>query len=143
MVASGKQYYTEFKSIEEDIINIVSHNPGIFRDESVYIYYNPEDYIRSTSYTGPVNNLQTLKEVCDIFRDLMDQYAGMDKWESDTKKKYSLLHTRKWKGHSNFTLERFLQQHWNAYIYMQACNEHVRYQLPNEYTRIGCVLNTI
>ena len=73
----------------------------------------------------------------------MDQYAGMDKWESDTKKKYSLLHTRKWKGHSNFTLERFLQQHWNAYISMQACNEHVRHQLQNEYTRIGCVLNTI
>jgi hypothetical protein len=45
---------------------------------------------------------------------LTSQYAGKDKWEQELKKQDDLLHTRVWRGQSNFTLERFVQQHRNA-----------------------------
>ena len=40
-------------------------------------------------------------------------------------------------------LEGFVAQHQNAYISMQQCSEHVEYQLPNEHTRVGYLLEFI
>ena len=53
------------------------------------------------------------------------------------------MHTRVWKGQSNFTLERFIAQHRNAFVSLQAAAEHVKYQLPNEHSRVGYLLEAI
>jgi hypothetical protein len=55
----------------------------------------------------------------------------------------NLLHTRKWKGQSNYLLERHTQHHRNAYVSMTACAQHVAYQLPNEHTRVGYLIDSI
>ena len=41
---------------------------------------------------------------------------------------------RVWKGQSNFSLEKFIAQHCNAFVSMQACAEHIQYQLPNGHS---------
>ena len=74
---------------------------------------------------------------------LTSQYAGKDKWEAEIKHQEQLLHTRIWKGQSNFSLENFISQHRNAYVSMQASAEHVQYQLPNEHSRVGFLLEVI
>jgi hypothetical protein len=33
--------------------------------------------------------------------------------------------------------------HRNAYVSLQACAEHVQYQLPNEHSRVGYVIDAI
>ena len=38
-------------------------------------------------------------------------------------------------------MERFIQQHCNAYVSIQACTEHVRYQLLNNHALFGYVLD--
>eukprot|EP00957_Ditylum_brightwellii_P001602 125128-Ditylum_brightwellii.AAC.1 len=48
-----------------------------------------------------------------------------------------------WKGQSNFSLEKFFAQHCNAYVLMQLCAEHVTYQLPDEFSRAGYLLDVI
>ena len=74
---------------------------------------------------------------------LTNQYAGNDKWEAEICKQDDLLHTRVWKGQSNFPLEGFIAQHRNAFVSMQQCAEHITYQLPNELTRVGYLLEGI
>jgi hypothetical protein len=74
---------------------------------------------------------------------IRSQYAGKDKWESEIKRQDDLIHNRQWKGQSNFTLEKFVAQHRNAYVSMQQCAEHVAFQLPNEHTRVGYLLDAI
>ena len=54
-----------------------------------------------------------------------------------------LLHTRVWKGQSNFSLEHFISQHRNAYISMSACAEHVQYQSSNEHSHVGFLIDAI
>ena len=58
-------------------------------------------------------------------------------------KQEQLLHTHIWKGQSNFLLEHFISQHHNAYVSMSACAEHAKYQLPNEYSYIGLLIDAI
>ena len=74
---------------------------------------------------------------------LTSQYAGQDKWEAEIKHQEQLLHTRVWKGQSNFSLENFISQHRNAFVSMQASSERVQYQLPNEHSRVGLLLGAI
>jgi hypothetical protein len=74
---------------------------------------------------------------------LSTQYAGKDKWEAEIKRHEQLLHTRLWKGQPNFSLERFIALHHNAFVFMQAAAEHVTYQLPNEHSRVGYLMEGI
>ena len=48
-----------------------------------------------------------------------------------------------WKGQSNFSLEKFITQYRNAFVSMQACAEHIQYQLPNRRSRVGFLLDAI
>ena len=73
----------------------------------------------------------------------MTQYAGCDKWEVEIKYQDDLHHPHQWKGQSNFPLEGFIAQHQNAFVSMQQCAEHVEYQLPNEHTHVGYLLEGI
>ena len=74
---------------------------------------------------------------------LTSQYAGKDKWEAEIKSLEQLLPTRVWKGQSNFSLENYISQHRNSYVSMQASAEHVQYQIPNEHSRVGFLLEAI
>ena len=70
-------------------------------------------------------------------------YAGKDKWGSEIKRQDDLLHTRQWKGQLNFPLEGFITQHQNGFVSMQQCTDHVEYQLLNEHTQVGYLLEGI
>ena len=98
---------------------------------------------RGTSYAGSIKPFQRGKDGRGAWKALTSQYAGKDKWEVEIKCQEQLLHTRIWKGQSNFSLENFISQHRNAYVSMQASAEHVQYQLPNEHSRVGFLLGAI
>ena len=90
-----------------------------------------------------IKPFQRHRDVNGAWNTLTSQYAGKDKWEAEIKKQEQLLHTRVWKGQSNFSLEHFISQHRNAYISMPACAEHVQYQLPIERSRVGFLIDAI
>jgi hypothetical protein len=48
-----------------------------------------------------------------------------------------------WKGQSNFPSDKFIAQHRNAFVSLQAASEHVTYQLPNKHSRVGFLLTAI
>ena len=64
-------------------------------------------------------------------------------WEAEMKKHDDLFHTHLWKSQSSFLLDSFIAQHRNTYVSMQQCAEHVEYQLPNQHTHVGTLLEGI
>ena len=138
------QPYTElYGSVEEDMIARASHNAGLFSNDNASVYYKLEEATRSTTYAASIAPFQKKKNGRDAFLALVAQYAGNDKWDSELKKQDNILHTRKWKGHKNFPLEKFIQLHWTAFVTMTSCIKHVAFQLPNEHTRVGYVPDAI
>ena len=99
--------------------------------------------MRTTSYAASIKPFQRQKNGRSAWLALTSQYAGQDKWEAELKTQDNLIHTRVWKGQSNFTLERFIQQHRNTYVSMQMCAQYVQFQLPTEHTRVGYLLYAI
>jgi len=129
--------------VEAELVARASHTHALFRDDNSSVYYKLEEATRTTSYAASIKPFQRLKNGRAAWLALTSQYAGKDKWEQELKKQDDLLHTREWKGQSNFTLERFVQQHRNAFVSMQQCALYVQYQLPTEFTRVGYLLEGI
>lgn len=140
---AGQPHSIEHGSVEGELIARASHNHALFRDDNATVYYKLEEATRSTSYADSIKPFQRTKNGRAAWLALTSQYAGDDKWEAEIKRQDDLLHTRIWKGQSNFTLEKFIQQHRSAYVSMEACAQHIDYQLPNQHTRVGYLLEAI
>ena len=142
-LAPNQPHSTEHGSVEGELIARASHTHALFRDDNSVVYYHLEEATRATSYAASIKPFQKVRDGRGAWKALTSQYAGKDKWKAEIKRQEQLLHTRIWKGQSNFSLENFISQHRNAYVSMQASAEHVQYQLPNEHSRVGFVLEVI
>ena len=139
----GQPHSEEHGSIKGELIVHASHTHALLRNDNVAVYYALEEAMRSTSYTASIKPFQRSKNGRGALLALTNQYAGNDKWEAEIRKQDDLLHTSVWKGQLNFPLEGFIAQHRNAFVSMQQCAEHIAYQLPNEHTRVGYLLEGI
>jgi hypothetical protein len=142
-LAAGLPNSTEHGSVEGEMIARTSHTHALFRDDNSAVYYLLEEATRGTSYAPTIKPYQRSKQGREAWRSLVTQYAGDDKWEAELKRQDDLLHNRVWKGQSNFSLEKFIAQHRNAYVSMRQSAEHVTFQLPNERTRVTYLLDAI
>ena len=142
-LAPNQPHSTEHGSVEGKLIARASHTHALFRDDNSVVYYHLEEATRGTSYPASIKPFQREKDGRGAWKALTSQYAGKDKWEAEIKCQEQLLHTRIWKGQSNFSLENLISQHRNVYVSMQVSAEHVQYQLPNEHSRVGFLLEVI
>jgi hypothetical protein len=142
-LAAGQPHSVEHGSVEAEMIARASHDHALYRDDNSAVYYKLEEATRGTQYAASIKPFQRAKNGRGAWLALTSQYAGVDKWEAKIKKQEQLLHTRVWKGNTNFLLESFISQHRNAFVSIQACAEQVQYQLPNEHLRVGFLLEGI
>ena len=119
------------------------HTHALFHIDNSDLYFLLEEATWSTPYAASIKPFQQNRDEEGAWKALTSQYTGKDKWEAETKKQEQLLHTRVWKGQSNFSLEHFISQHRNSYISMSAYAEHIQYQLPNEHSRVGLLIDAI
>jgi hypothetical protein len=142
-IATGAPHSGEHEAIEIELTARASHVHPLYREDNSTVYYKLEEATRATSYAASIKPFQRHKNGRGAWLALSTQYAGKDKWEAEIKRHEQLLHTRLWKGQSNFTLDRFIAHHRNAFVSMQAAAEHITYQLPNEHSRVGYLLDAI
>jgi hypothetical protein len=142
-LANNLPYSVEHGSVEGEMIARASHGHALFRDDNSAVYYLLEEATRGTSYAPTIKPFQRAKNGRGAWNSLITQYAGDDKWQAELTKQDELLHNRQWKGQSNFSLEKFIAQHRNAYVSMRQSAEHVTFQLPNERTRVTYLLDAI
>ena len=121
----------------------LSHNPPVYRDDNKAVYDYLEAATHSTIYASSLKPFQRAKDGRGGYFALIQQHAGVDKWEKELKSQETLLKTRVWKGNSNFSLDKFIKQHRAAFISLQQCSEHVPFQLPDEHTRVRYLLDSI
>ena len=120
-LSPNQPHSTEHGSVEEELIARASHTHALFRDDNSVVYYHLEKATRGTSYAASIKPFTRAKDGRGAWKALTSQYAGKDKWEAEIKHQEQLLHTRIWKGQSNFSLENFISQHRNACLHASQC----------------------
>ena len=139
----NQPYAAEYESVEEETIARATHTHPLYRDDNASLYFYLEEANRSTMYTSSIQPYSRRKDGRGAWFAIANQYAGKDKWGAELKKQDDLLHTYKWKGQYILSLDKFISQHQNAFFSMQQCAIHVEFQLPNEYSRVGYLLDAI
>jgi hypothetical protein len=142
-IAPGQPHSTEHGSVEEELIARASHVHALYRQDNASVYYKLEEATRGTNYAASIKPFQRSKDGRAAFKAIINQFAGVDKWNAEVTKQEAVLHTRKWKGQSNYGLEKHCGMHRNAYVQMEAASQHVSYQLPNGHSRVGYLLASI
>ena len=139
----NQPHSNEHGSVEAELIDHSSHTHALYCDDDLSVYFHLKEAAQETTYAASIKPFQWHKDGRGTWMALMNQYAGDNEWEVDIKKQDDLLHMHIWKGQSSFLLEGFIAQHRNAYVSMQQCAEHVEYQLPNQHTHTGYLLEGI
>ena len=130
-------------SIEYELVERASHEHPLFRDDNSEVYFKLEEATHGTTYMASIKPFQCAKNGRGAYAALTSQYSGRDKWESEIRRQDDLLRNCVWKGQSNFPLEGLVAQHRNAFVSMQQCVKHLSFQLSNEHTRVGYLLEGI
>ena len=124
---AGHTYSTEHDPLEGDLIFRASHTHGIYCNHHVTVYHNMEEATRGKPYADSIKTFQIKNNGRGALTAMESQYVGPEKWDAEIKEMDALLHTQKWKGRSIFPLKKFVQQHRNDYVSMQACTAHLQY----------------
>jgi len=140
---TNHSYSEEHGSVEGELIARSSHRTAQCRADNATVFKYIEEATRETRYSASISPFSRKKDGRGAWMALIAQYVGKDKWQNELDRQESFLHTRVWKGNSNFPLESFIMQHRSANISMTRCAEHMPYQLPNERTRVTHLLNGI
>ena len=142
-LAANQPHSTEFGSVEAELVARASHGHALYRVDNASVYHYIEEATRDTMYAPSIKPFQRMKDGRGAWLALTKQYAGIDKLEAEIERQEQVLHTRKWKGQSNFALEKFISQHRSAYVSLANCAEEVNYQLPNKNSRAKYLLAAI
>ena len=94
-------------------------------------------------YTISIQPYSRRKDGRVMWLALTNPYSDKDTWGAELKKQEDLIYTFKWKGNSNFSLDKFIAQHRSAFVLMHKCAVHVNFQLPNKFTHVGYLLDAI
>jgi hypothetical protein len=142
-IAAGQPYSADHGSVEDELITRATHNQPLYCQDNATVYYKLEEATRATNYAASIKPFQRAKNGRAAFKAIINQFAGVDKWNAEIQKQESIMHTRKWKGQSNYPLEKHCATHRNAYVQMEAASQHVNFQLPNGHSRVGYLLTSI
>ena len=129
-------YSAEHKSVMGELIARANHDHTMYTDDNQKLYSFLEEATRTTQYASSIRPFSRSKDGREAYLSIKRQYAGKDKWQAEIKKQENFIHTRVWKGNSNFTLESFITQHRAAHVSLQRCAQAVPHQIPNERTRV-------
>lgn len=139
----NKSYSAEHGSVMGELIARATHQHTKFKDDNEKLYSYLEEATRSTQYASSIRPFSRAKNGREAYLALKRQYAGKDKWQAEIKKQENFIHTRVWKGNSNFTLESFITQHRAAHVSLERCAQSVPHQIPNERTRVIHLMDAI
>lgn len=143
VLAPNQPYSIEYGLIEDKLIARADHTDGLFRNNNMTACFKLEEAARGAQCAATIKPFQRAHNGRKSFLSLEKQFAGVYKWELELKKQDSIHHNRKWRGKGNNALQRFCQYLCNAYAQMASCSQHVAYQLPNEHTYVGYLLDVI
>jgi len=142
-IQPGSPHSTEHGSVEMELIARALHTHPLYREDNSLVYYKIEEGVRGTQFAASIKPYQRNKNGRGAWLALINQFAGIDKWEAEIKRMEQVLHTQTWKGQGSYPLEKHCAKHRHAYVSMTAAAEHVTYQLPNEHSRVGYLLDSL
>ena len=134
--------YGRSGSVLDELIIRLNHTDSLFRKDNAMVYSMLEEATRGGVYASTVKPYNRTKDGRAAWNAMVSSHAGTDKWEQLQKDKMKFIMNTKWTG-KTYSLEKFCGLHRSAYVQMQEAALHVAFQLPNEHSRVGYLIDNI
>ena len=134
--------YGSSGSVIAELITRLNHVDPLFRNDNALVYSLLEEATRGTIYAPTIKPYARGKNGRSAWEAMVSSHAGKDKWEQLQKDKMKFLMNTKWNG-KNYSLDKFTGLHRSAYVQLEEASSHVSFQLPNEHSRVGYLLDNI
>lgn len=137
-----RAYSEEAGSVLNELIARLDHDNPLFKTDNNSVYSLLDEATRGTIYAPTIKPFARTKNGRAAWFAITNSHAGNDKWEQIEKEKTKFLLNNKWNGRQ-FGLDKFTNLHRTAYVALEEAALHVQFQLPNEHTRVGYLLDNI
>ena len=138
----NKAYSTEAGSVLNELIARLDHDDPLFKTDNNSVYSLLDEATRGTIYAATIKPYARTKNGRAAWFAITNSHAGDDKWEAIEKEKTKFLINTKWNGRQ-YGLDKFTNLHRSAYVALEEAALHVQFQLPNEHSRVGYLLENI
>ena len=129
-------------SVVDELINRLTHVDPLFKSDNAMVYSLLEEATRGSVYAPTIKPFARRKDGRSAWLSMVSSHAGEDKWEQLQKDKHRFLMNTKWNGR-NYSLEKFTGLHRSSFVQLQEASAHMSFQLPNEHTRVGYLIDNI
>lgn len=134
--------YGSSGSVLSDMISRSSHTHALFKQDNSQVFSLIEQAARNTSYISTIKTFERRKDGRGAWLAMLQAHVTDNKWEIILQENSKWLLNSKWNG-KKYALEMFIGQHRIKYEQMKEAAQSVQYQLPNQHTRVGYILNAI
>ena len=138
----GSHAYGSSGSVLDELIQRISHTHPLFKSDNASVYSMLEEATRGSIYASSIKTYARNKNGRNAWLSMVSSHAGKDKWEQLQKDKMKFIMNTKWNGRS-YSLEKNCGIHRTAYVQMEEAALHVEFQLPNEHSRVGYLIDNI
>ena len=129
-------------SVLDDLIHRTSHTHPLYKQDNATVFTMIEEAARGTHFSNTIQPFKNRKNGRGAWLALLLSHVGEDKWENITKLNSAWLMTTKWNG-KKYSLELYCSHHRSKHSQLVEASQHVQYQVPDEHTRVGYLLDNI
>eukprot|EP00957_Ditylum_brightwellii_P126376 9633990-Ditylum_brightwellii.AAC.1 len=130
----------EFGSIKGELVAQASHTHPLYHEDNASMYYCLKEAVQGNQYASTFKLFQQIKNRRGALALIIQQFTRANKWQVELFLRDTFMHKKVWNGQTLYPLERFIGQNRGVFIAMKEAAEHVSFQLPNEFTRVGFLL---
>jgi hypothetical protein len=135
-------YYGSSGGLQTELISRLAHNDALFRSDNKTVYLKLEKACRGTSVESTIKTYSRTQNGRDAFLALIDHHAGESKYRSILKKRMNLLQNIKWNGR-NYSLEKQVSNHRQAFDDLNDCSNHITVTAPDAAQRVEYLIDSI
>ena len=139
---TGFAFSADGGSVLQEMINRYSHSHPLYKTDNNKVYSLLEEATRGTIYAPTIKPYSRSKDGRRAWDSIVSSHAGDDKWEQIQKNQMKFMLNNKWNGRQ-YGLDKFTNLHRTAYVALEEATLHVNFQLPNEHTRVGYIIDNI
>ena len=139
---NGKAFSQDAGSVLQELLNRYAHDHPLYRTDNNSTYSLLDEATRGTVYAPTIKPYSRTKNGRSAWEAIISSHAGNDKWEQIEKSQTKFMINHKWNG-KQYGLDKFTNLHRTAFVALQEAGIHVNFQLPNEHTRVGYLIDNI
>ena len=112
----NRPYSEEHGSVSNESIARVSHDHPLFSDDNAEVQEYLEEAYVGTYMHPTLKSFSRRKDGRSSWISILEQFMSEERWREELKRQETTTTTRRWKGNSNYTLEKHGAVHRNAKI---------------------------